>query len=155
MRQRMVFSIGGFLAAAACGGASGPRPLAPVLATQQLYYDDGGGFPDSTRMVVRDQTTWIDIWARATYDQTSPPPVPAIDFNRDMILVAAAGRMRPGDRISVDSVGVRSNLFLVMVRVVQCSDFEADAYPVTIVRVPKDEKQVVFSETREQRSQCR
>jgi hypothetical protein len=133
-----------------------PRPLTPILATQQVYYDDGGGFSEFERLVVRDQTRWEDVWARATYGQPSPPAIPAVDFTRDMLIVAAAGRMNPGDRIQIDSAGVRQNLYVIVVRtIVECEPFPADAYPLTIVRVLLDERPVAFSEEREQAAHCR
>jgi hypothetical protein len=120
-----------------------------------VYYDDGPGFPDSVRMAVRDQTTFEDVWARATYSQPSPPPIPVVDFTNEMILVVAAGRMSPGDQIRVDSVGVRGDFYVVLVRtIVQCQPFPADAYPLEIVRVAREERPVTFSERRERAAQC-
>lgn len=157
MRQRLVLSVGALVTAVACGGggASALLPLRPILGTQQIYYDDGGGFSDFERMVVRDQERWKDVWVRATYDQPSPPAIPAVDFDREMLIVAAAGRMSPGDRIQIDSVGVREDLYVVVVvTVVECQPFPADAYPVVIVRVPRDERAVVFSEKRTRAAHC-
>jgi hypothetical protein len=132
-----------------------PMGLSPVLSSARVYYDDGPGFPDSVRMAVQDQTTFEDVWARATYSQPSPPPIPPVDFTNEMILVVAAGRMSPGDQIRVDSIGVRGDFYVVVVRtIVQCQPFPADAYPLEIVRVPRDERPVTFSERRERAAQC-
>lgn len=157
MRQWLVLSVGALATAVACGGggASALLPLRPILGTQQIYYDDGGGFPDFARIMVRDQERWEDVWARATFDQPSPPAMPVVDFQREMLIVAAAGRMSPGDRIRIDSVGVREDLYVVVVStVVECEPFPADAYPVVIVRVPRDERAVAFSEKRTRAAHC-
>ena len=85
----------------------------------------------------------------------SPPAMPVVDFQREMLIVAAAGRMSPGDRIQIDSVGVREDLYVVVVStVVECEPFPADAYPVVIVRVPRDERAVAFSEKRTRAAHC-
>ncbi len=156
MRLRMVHSVGAFITAAACGsGVSAPVPLSPILATQEIYYDDGGGFPEFQRLVVRDLVRWEDVWVRATFGQPSPPARPAVNFERYMLIVAAAGRMNPGDRIQIDSVGVREELYVVIVNtVVECEPFPADAYPVIIVRVARDDRAVAFSEKRGRAAHC-
>ncbi len=156
MRLRMVLSVGAFITATACGGGvSAPVPLSPILATQEIYYDDGGGFPAFERLVVRDLVRWEDVWARATFGQPSPPARPGVNFERDMLIVAAAGRMNPGDRIQIDSVGVRAELYVVIVStIVECEPFPADAYPVTIVRVARDDRAVAFSEKRGRAAHC-
>ncbi len=156
MRLWMVLSVGAFITTAACGGGvSAPVPLSPILATQQVYYDDGGGYPEFDRLVVRDLARWEDVWARATSGRPSPPARPAVNFERDMLIVAAAGRMNPGDRIQIDSVGVRGELYIVIVStIVECEPLPADVFPVTIVRVARDDRAVVFSEKRGRAAHC-
>jgi hypothetical protein len=127
-----------------------PQPkvtLQPLSDTAQVYYDNGLAFADSARIVVRDSTAWRAIWQRATRPQPSPPPMPVIDFNREMIVVAAAGRMKPGDLIHVDSIGVHGSLTVLVVRtVVACQPFPTDAYPFEIVRIPRRDGPVQFVE---------
>lgn len=148
----------------ACGrGPALPAPLGPVPETARLYYDDGGGLTDSTRLVVRGEAMWQEVWQRATAPRSAPPPLPVIDFSRDMILVVAAGRMTPEDQIRVDSVGVRrertaegedQDVLTVVVRTAQgCGLFASEAYPVEIVRVRRFDGPVNFVERR-QRAEC-
>lgn len=140
------------------------QPLGPVPDAARLYYDDGGGIRDSTRHVVRGETLWREIWEQATAPRYSPPPLPVIDFSQEMVLVVGAGRMTPEDRIQVDSVGVRRertaegrdrDVLAVVVRTVQgCGRFDADAYPLEIVRVRRFDGPVNFIERREQPTEC-
>ncbi|PYP90931.1 MAG: hypothetical protein DMD34_16545 [Gemmatimonadetes bacterium] len=129
--------------------------LTPVLSTARVYYDDGPAFRDSVRMVVRDGAAWRTVWAQATSAQPAPPPLPAVDFEREMVLVVGAGKMTPGDQIHVDSAGVRRDFFVAVVRtIVQCRPFPADAYPLEIVRVTRSDKTATFVERRERAANC-
>jgi len=158
--------------AGACGGGGGsapavappPAPLARLEAAQRLYYDDSGGIADSLRLAVRDEANWRDIWDRATSTLGSPPPLPVIDFTRDMVLVVAAGRMSPGDRIQVDSAGVRTELdsdgqrrevMMAQVRIIlDCTGFDADVYPLELVRVRRFDGPLQFLHARERAPNC-
>ena len=143
------------LVAACHRGTPGMEVLTPVLSTARVYYDDGPAFRDSVRMVVRDGAAWRAVWAQATSTQPAPPPLPAIDFDRDMVLVVGAGKMTPGDQIHVDSAGVRQDFFVAVVRtIVQCRPFPADAYPLEIVRVTRSDKTATFVERRERATNC-
>ncbi len=140
-----------------CGGGGGGAPSIPTFPPPaQLYYDDSGGIPDSVRLVVRDQRSWEDVWNRATSRRADPPPLPTVDFSEQMVLVAAAGQMATGDRIHIDSLGVRRQLTAdddsedVLDVVVQtttgCGRFAGETYPVEIVRVLRFDGPVAWVE---------
>ena len=156
MRGRLSYLMCGCTLVAACHrGAAGMEMLTPVLSTARVYYDDGPAFCDSVRMVVRDGAAWRTVWAQATSAQPAPPPLPAVDFEREMVLVVGAGKMTPGDQIHVDSAGVRRDFFVAVVRtIVQCRPFPADAYPLEIVRVTRSDKTATFVERRERAANC-
>ncbi len=156
MRGRLSYLMCGCTLVAACHrGAAGMEMLTPVLSTARVYYDDGPAFRDSVRIVVRDGAAWRTVWAQATSAQPAPPPLPAVDFEREMVLVVGAGKMTPGDQIHVDSAGVRRDFFVAVVRtIVQCRPFPADAYPLEIVRVTRSDKTATFVERRERAANC-
>ena len=156
-----------------CGrGGGAPAGLTPERSTASwatipesalLYYDNGAGVQDSLREVVRDAATLNQIWRRATSSQSSPPPVPTVNFEREMVVVAATGRMTPNDMIRVDSTATREEvsgtrrqrIMEVVVHTVRgCGSLTTDAYPVAIVRVPRFEGDVRFLERREQAEGC-
>jgi hypothetical protein len=147
------------------GGDPVPPPLDPVPTLSRIYYDNSGGIQDSVRLTVRDAASLERLWKQATAGQTSPPPVPRVDFRQDMVLVVGAGRKTPEDQIRVDSVGIRkepdssgrmTNALTAIVRTLEgCRRFKADAYPVEILRVKRFEGPVVFIERRDQASGCR
>lgn len=156
------------LGAAAClrprggGGPSVERWL-PLASDARLYADNAGGIRDSVRTVVRDAASLRRVWQQATAGQASPPPVPNVDFNREMVVVVAAGRMTPQDEVRVDSVQVRrerdasggsGEVMSVMVRTVRgCGRFNAPAYPVEIIRLRRFDGRVSFVE-RATRAEC-
>src|SRR5687768_11073892 len=79
-------------------GPAGEPTAAPWLAIgagARLYSDNAGGIQDSLRTVVRDEATLRQLWERATTGQSAPPPLPRVDFAREMVLVVGAGRKTP------------------------------------------------------------
>lgn len=150
--------------------SSGPAPaqqqdvLGPVSGQSRLYADNTGGFTDSLRLVVLDEGGWEDAWRRATSGQSSPPSRPSVDFQESMVVVVAAGRMTPEDRIRVDSVGVRSvrtedgsleDAFEIVVRTVRgCGRLRVDAFPFEIVRTRRFEGAVRFIERQSTAEGC-
>lgn len=137
-------------------GPAVTAPLAPVLSTDRLLYDDQTGYRDSVMMVVTDPATWGAVWRQANENQASVPQIPAVDFGRHMVLVVGAGRMSPGDQIRVDSLGARGNAFIAVVRITEeCQPFPADVYPLEIVKAPRDTREVLFDIRRVRGTQCR
>ena len=160
----LVLVAGGCFRHHAAAPAQAAPALAPISPLARLYYDNTAGIQDSVRMVVRDPNTLTSVWQRATAGQATPPPAPTIDFGRDMVIVAGAGRMTPDDQIRVDSVGMRKESADGKVRDVltawvstieSCRRFRTDAYPLEIVRVRRFEGTVRFAEQRVKQTGCR
>jgi hypothetical protein len=140
--------------------ASAPAPpaeyMVPLDPDARIYYDDAAvAFTDSIRLTIRDVETWRNIWSRATAGQASAPPLPAVDFGRQMVLLVGAGRLRSGDQIHVDSVGTRKGTTIAVVRTtVECQAFPGVAYPFEIVQVKRSERAVVFVERQSKPADC-
>jgi hypothetical protein len=126
-----------------------------VNADDRIYYDDATAFTDSVRLTIRDPEQWNQVWLRATKAQATPPALPAIDFGRHMLLLVSAGRLRPGDEIHVDSVGLKSGSPVAVVQTtVQCQPFPGTAYPLEIVRVQRSDSAVTFVERSAKAGDC-
>lgn len=98
-------------AASAADAASQPLPFARI-ATEGY-----SGIAEPLRLAVRDQAEWERIWARIYAIASPPPPIPAIDFARDTVLVVAMGeRMSGGFGISVDEIRIVGGRLQVAVR---------------------------------------
>src|SRR6267378_5203198 len=54
------------------------------------------GFEQPATLVVRDQQTWQSAWGQLFVNYSQKPPLPAIDFSREMIVIAAAGTKSTG-----------------------------------------------------------
>jgi hypothetical protein len=161
---------------AGCGGAPDtpappPAPaqqqdvLGPVSPASRLYSDNAGGFTDSTRIVVRSEDEWNEVWEQATSHRSNAVPRPPVDFAEHMVVVVAAGRMTPEDQIRVDSVGVRSvrnesggleDVYEIVVRTTEgCGRLRVDAFPFEIIRTSLFEGPVRFVERRAALEGCR
>lgn len=142
------------------GGPAQPRPPTPMPPPVPLYYDNGGGIRDSIRVVIREPAVLEDYWFNATMPQSSPPPAPVVNFDRDMVIVVAAGRATPEEEIHVDSLLVQRELnpqgeqeetLTIVVRTVQgCGRFRTEAYPLEIVQARRFDGPVRWRETRQQ-----
>jgi hypothetical protein len=156
------------LTAMGCGRGAPGTPAPPewlyVPDEAVVYYDNAGGIKDSLRMVIRDPETLREVWAQATSQQAAPPPPPEIGFARDMLIVAAAGRMTPEDQIGIDSVvvhkrtlatGKAEEVLSAIIRTTEgCRRFDTPAYPVQIVRVRRFDGPVIFVERRDRAGNC-
>lgn len=150
---------------AACGHAASMRnEIARLPDDSYVLNNDTGGIRDSVQVVIRDFTTLQEMWAQATSQQDAPPPVPRIDFEREMLLLVAVGRKQPDIELQVDSAGVRSELltdgsqhdvYTALFKVTDgCRHFDRDVYPVQIVRVPRFDGDVRFIGRRERKVDC-
>lgn len=152
--------------ATACGGPSirvAPPPPArawPVDAANRLYRDDAAPLADTIRQVVRDATSFSQVWERATSALDDPPPSPEIDFSRHMVVFVGAGRSNAGDQIQVDSVGFRQEanprnpdrevevIYFVVRTVIESDPFPGVSYPIEIIRVERSDAPVRWEERR-------
>jgi hypothetical protein len=158
--MRVSLSLLGLALTVAVAGCSSKAvviasPFSPVPPTAVIYRDDSGGLRDSAQYVVRDEAAWVELWTQITETQLNPPERPAVDFATNMVLALAAGRMRAGDQIRVDSVGVRNNIYIAFASVVEaCEALDVEVYPLEIVRVAKSEHQVQFQMSRRRATGC-
>lgn len=141
----------------ACGGKKQPdqpKP-SPSLSVNMravdddafLLADNANVFADSMRKVIRDSIEFKQIWERAVSRSSTKPPRPAIDFSKEMVVFAAAGRMKPGDVIHVDSVGTKGSLTVVVIRTtVACQAIATSAFPFEMARVAKNTGDDTFRE---------
>ena len=149
------------LAAQAEQGKSVPiTSMGRTISGQRIPFRPGdSGIWDQLRLVVRDREAWVDVWKRIhrlhPYRGPSPepPPLPEIDFSREMVMVAAMGR-RPssGYAIIIDRAYVyeRNYRLEVVVRSVEnrkCGGFAIMTAPVDIVRLSRTDRTVIFRET--------
>jgi PrcB C-terminal len=116
--------------------AQGLQPL------RQLLQEHSSGVNDSTRRVITDSTMFAQLWRSAYSRRGHQPAVPAIDFSREMVIVASMGtRNTGGYTIAVDSVRISGAELQVFVasRIPgpTCGTTAALTQPVVMVAVPR------------------
>jgi len=108
--------VAGLLAAASCDGAK--TPTSPDRATtpaaqgseapamemetvvQQSIPGQAGG---TVREVVRDPAAWAELWANLREGSALSETPPAVDFSRDMVIVAAMETQSCVSRVTIRS----------------------------------------------------
>lgn len=141
---------------AACSSPSGPDASQPLTVTRlrsgTLSFSYNSGLTESQRLVVRDQATWQQVW-NDIYKFTFPAPaLPAIDFTRDMVIVAALGQKPTGGySIFIDGATETANRVTINIRAVSpgpgCAVTLALTNPVDIARITRRDATVAFAET--------
>ncbi|HWH53346.1 MAG TPA: protease complex subunit PrcB family protein [Gemmatimonadaceae bacterium] len=124
------------------GDRAEPVPV-PVdrLRDGDHAYTTYSGIADSTSVVVRDSATWRQLWTELTRPFVPPPPLPTIDFAREMIVVAALGsRPTAGYDIVIEGAARDSTGLEVAVRRTSpgagCPVLAVVTQPVDLARVP-------------------
>jgi hypothetical protein len=135
--------------ATACHGNQRPRPQAEpppgtpvpppqaVLLASSLYASDHSSQSDALRSVVRDSATFAAAWSRLALGES---PAPAIDFGREVVLIATMGTQRTGGyAIGIDTVRVQGDTLVAVVRLghpgAGCMLMQMLTDPIAVVRV--------------------
>jgi len=157
--QRIVLAAA--LAALLSAGCSDPTDIAPPptetetgtplpvtrLRAEPYSFSYSSGFTDSTRLTIRDAGQWQQAWS-VVWNQSSVPPLPTVDFEHEMVVVAALG-LRTGN-IFVDSAFQRTDRTVVVVRKESlgknCGSAGVFYEPVDIARIPASTLPVTFRE---------
>ncbi|HYW30322.1 MAG TPA: protease complex subunit PrcB family protein [Gemmatimonas sp.] len=138
-------------------GTFGPSPsssqslVVTRLRSGPESFTYSSSITESRRVVIRDdaawRTAWAEMWARTG---PSVPPLPAIDFSRDMIILAALGQRNSGGySITIDSASRATSGAIVWVSKPtpgKCGTLAALTQPVDLARVPKVDGNVDFRE---------
>lgn len=112
------------------------------------------GLYQERRLVIRSAAEWLGQWRRITARQGGPPPLPAVDFRREMLLMAGMGPQPSGGyRVVIDRVLEQPGDLLAFVRFISpgrgCGAIAAVTSPVDIVRLPASPKNVRWVVERE------
>lgn len=123
-----------------------PVQVTRLRADFPAYYS---GLGEQARLVVKSQGEWEVVWRRMWSNHHPVPPAPPIDFDRELVLVAAMGsRATGGYAIRVTEAAALSDH--VAVRVVEtspggaCVLTQAVTAPVDVVTLPRTPLPVRF-----------
>jgi hypothetical protein len=106
---------------------------------------------DSLRAVVRDSALWRELWARINKPFLPQPPLPTIDFRREMIVVAALGaRPTAGYDVVIEGVEQDSAGIEIALRrqspAPGCPVAASMTQPLDLARIPASDHPVRFRE---------
>ena len=110
------------------------------------------GLNTSLRLVVRDDATWQAVWSGLYEGQSRVPPLPAVDFSKEEVLVAALGQRGSGGYSIVfgGAVGDESGGVDVVVQSRSpgktCGTPAVITQPVDIAKIPKTAGDIRFVE---------
>lgn len=139
------------IAAIACAQPNGPEPVATELPVESLLSDDFTGFENAERRVIRNVIEWTIAWERVHRNYSPKPPLPAIDFTREQIILVALGERRTSG-YSVHINGASSNGDETTVRLESwspgpaCITLDVITFPIDLAKMPRTTGRVVFEE---------
>ena len=141
MQLRVPAIILASLVLAGCGRgaplASSPLPVERIDVAGRQYTTQ----TSALRVVVRDQATWKALWAQTFRNVQPAPPLPFVNFEDEMIVMAALGEQPSGgydirvDEAFMDGVGTRVGL-TISTPGRDCAVATVMTQPVDFARVP-------------------
>jgi len=119
----------------------------PELAI--LPYRIYSGLSQRERLVVRDAESWAALWTRIVGSHRPAPPAPAVDFSKEMVVVASMGsRPTGGYTIYIDDLSVLRGTLVIPVREQspgpRCGTTQAVTAPMALARLERSELPVRF-----------
>ena len=134
---------------------SQPEPLALSLQSnapefQPLHATQYSNIREKQRLVIGDAETWAALWAEMM-STGSPSTPPYVDFQKEVVIVAAMGERRVGGyEIAIESVQFTNGAALVTVRSTSpgptCDRAEVMTAPLDAVRMRKVSGPIAFQE---------
>jgi hypothetical protein len=129
--------------ALACGSQAerGARLSAiPGLEPAELIHStETSGFDRPVRLLVRNRAEWENLWARITSRDLPRSNAPAVDFTRDMLLVASPGPGSPGGpNLYVEGHTYRADTMHLYVRIIpRCVVGALEIQLAVVSRIPR------------------
>ena len=119
--------------------------LVPDRNPEQLLYSDESQWRDEEgkdfRVAIDNPEMWAHYWNLVTGSDEDRPDV---IFTTHMVLLFNAGEMDPGDRIRIHELMPDQGKLIAFYSVEKSEISGAAVYPVQIVRVGKQDAEVVF-----------
>ena len=127
--------------------AASERP--PELA--MVPYRLTSGITRRDRIVIEDAAAWARIWPTVVGSHSPRPPLPAVDFEREAIVIASmGGRSSGGFTISIDSARVAGDTITLVVTERSpgrtCGTTAALTSPIALARVTRPRVPIRFAE---------
>lgn len=169
MRPYTLCGVAVALGIVACRAPDSPRPGARLtdpppapltltrLRSDSIAYALYSGVTTPEHLAIRDAAAWSTLWARIYATQRPVPPLPDVDFGKEMVIAAALGTRSTGGynvlvtQATQDASGVH-------IQVVEtspgpdCITTQALSQPIDLARAPRRDAPVQFSITQQVRT---
>ncbi len=129
---------------------SDPADTAPLPFTR-VYQSTTSAYGEPLEVVVRSDAEWRRAWLGAHPNRAAgPPPAPAVDFSRDLVVIVTAGEQRTGGvTVGVESVRPRADGGVDVAYTVSrpgagCMSTQQVTAPVDVVRLARLAGEVRF-----------
>ena len=133
--------------------ASGETPVVNVarLPNSNIPYLSSSGITERGNLVIRDSAQWALTWSLLNSHRRPSPPLPDIDFDRSMVVVAAAGtRSSGGYSIEIVATQLVAGKLRVTVKETQpgarCIVTDNITAPVDVAILPRFDGAVEFDQ---------
>jgi PrcB C-terminal len=134
----------------ACGNGRDGKDFSP-LAPDQRYTAVYSGFDQPSRLVIRDAGGWAAFWDQMHQVQSPAPVLPAVDFDRQMVIAAAMGTQNSGGHaIAIERLSFGSEVLVGVLATSPghgCVVTASLTQPVDAVVVSRSDAPVRFQES--------
>lgn len=150
-------------ALSSCRSAVEPNTVTAVdVQLTRLQEKDSVSFLNAStlhapeRIIVRSDDEWRELWLRLWGHAPGLPVLPAVDFSRELLIVAAAGDVgSSGYDILLDGVTIQQDRLIVRVRSISpgptCGVYWVMMQPVDVARISRTALPIEFDERSEKR----
>lgn len=158
MPNRDDFVLGLFVllvvSSASCGSATEPGPFEPLPITR-ISQPGFSGLDTSQRLVIRTASGWQEAWSVLWRRVLETPPLPPVDFSREVVIIAAAGtKPTSGHFITIEAATANRVEAILTVKTIApgngCVVLQVLTQPVEAVRIPARDR-ITFEELSETR----
>ena len=116
IRRVLLAFVGAILGASASAGDCHDNISVTRLRPDTAAYTVTSGLDEAGQFVLRNAGDWAAIWQRIHSRMRPVPPLPEVDFEREMMIVVASGRRRSGGyTIRIDQVWREGDTTIIVV----------------------------------------
>jgi|GEM_PF-1286423 len=124
-----------------------PRFIVPFETVSQGTYS---GHPEVNNYIIDNREDWKNLWQKITAKTWPSPPLPEVNFNKDMLLARFMGeRTSGGYRVEfLVVIEAEEKVYITAIEVSpgpDCGVTAAMTQPYHVVQIPRTEKEIVFN----------
>ncbi len=125
---------------------------AQTIPFQNLVSGQYSGLTEKTYQLINSQEELNSVWQEIYSIQIPPPPVPAVNFSKNSILLVALGEQKTSgysiEIVKIEATSKEARVYLNLIFPSQASILlPALTQPFMLVKTPKINKAVQFVET--------